>query len=111
MDMTCFSLTPASLTERKLKVAIVFVYETFGFEDWLAAVNKQVQAKHWQLIKDIGWGQYRLVLTTEGVDSIVEHVLIENPDFNDLDALTAKIEAGILSYIADVTYFLSEIKA
>jgi hypothetical protein len=47
MDMTYFSFTPGSLTERKLKVAIVFVYETFRFEAWLAAVNKQVQAKYW----------------------------------------------------------------
>ena len=107
MDMTYFSFTPGSLTERKLKVAIVFVYETFRFEAWLAAVNKQVQAKDWQLIKDSGWEQYCLVPSLEGQDAIIECVLVEEPDFSDLDMLTKQIETGSLKFIADVESFLS----
>jgi len=107
MDMTYFSFTPASLTERKLKVAIVFVYETFRFEVWLAAVNKQVQAKYWQLIRDSGWDQYRLVPTTEGEDGIIEGILVEDPDFSVPDDLTNQIESGSLKFIADVEDFLS----
>jgi len=107
MDMTYFSFTPASLAERKLKVAIVFVYQTFRFEAWLAAVNKQVQAKYWQLIKDSGWEQYHLVPSLEGQDAIIECVLAEEPDFSDLDVLTKQIETGSLKFIADVESFLS----
>lgn len=37
MDMSYFSFTPRSLKSRDLKIAIVFVYDTFRFEVWLGA--------------------------------------------------------------------------
>ena len=107
MDMTYFAFIPPSLKEQKLKPAIVFVYDTFRFEVWLAAANKQVQAKYWELIKESGWDKYRLVPTVKGYDSIIEDVLVEEPDFNDLDALTERIERGTLEFIGDVESFLA----
>ena len=108
MDMTYFAFIPPSLKERKLKPAIVFVYDTFRFEVWLAAANKQVQAKYWELIKESGWDKYRLVPTVKGYDSIIEAVLVDEPDFSDLDALTERIERGTLDFIGDVENFLAE---
>jgi len=107
MDMTYFALFPEALKELKLKIAVVFVHEAFRFEVWLAAVNKQVQARYWQSLKESGWDKYRLVPTTEGADSILEHVLVEDPDFGDPDALTQQIETGTLAFIRDVESFLS----
>ena len=107
MDMTYFSFIPKSLQQRKLKPAIVFVHEAFRFEIWLAAANKQVQAKYWQLFKDSGWEKYRRVPTTQGADAILEHVLVDQPDFGDLEALTRQIERGTLQFIQDVEDFLS----
>ena len=52
MDMTYFSIIPISFKDKKLKIAIVFNYETFGFEVWLSAVNKNVLTKYWKLIKE-----------------------------------------------------------
>ena len=43
----------------------------------------------------------------KGVDSIIEGILVENPDFSDLDALTKHIERGTLKFIEDVENFLS----
>ena len=106
MDMTYFSFIPPSLKARKLKPAIVFVYETFRFEVWLAASNKQVQAKYWKIIKESSWNKYRLVPTIKGYDAIIENTLVEEPDFSDLDALTEQIERGTLSFIEDVEKFL-----
>ena len=108
MDMTYFALFPQALKQRKLKIAVVFVHGSFRFEVWLAGVNKNVQAKYWKLIKDSGWNKYRLPAMTKGVDSIVEYVLAENPDFSDLDALTKQIERGTLMFTKDVEGFLSE---
>jgi hypothetical protein len=108
MDMTYFSFFPESLKRRKLKIAIVFIHVTFRFEVWLAGYNKNVQAKYWRLIKDSNWNKYRLPLTTKGVDSIIEHVLVDNPDFSDLNALTKQIENGTLKFITDVEAFLSK---
>ncbi|HPR42300.1 MAG TPA: hypothetical protein PK718_07135 [Candidatus Methanofastidiosa archaeon] len=107
MDMTYFSFNPDSIKGRKLKVAIVFLHETFRFEAWLAGYNRQVQKSYWKLFKEGDWDKYRLVPTTEGVDSIMEHTLIDDPDFSDPDALTRQIEEGTLAFIKDVEDFLS----
>ena len=107
MDMTYFSINPKSLKLRKLKIALVFIHQAFRFEVWLAGYNKQVQSKYWQLIKQSGWNQYHIVPTTQGADSILEYVLVDNPDFSDLNALTEQIEGGTLKFIEDVESFLS----
>ena len=107
MDMSYFACFPAALKERKLKIAVVFVYETFRFEVWLSGVNKQVMAEYWQQIKQSGWNKYLLVADTQKADSILECVLVAEPDFGDLNALTGQIEKGTLQFIRDVETFLS----
>jgi hypothetical protein len=107
MDMTYFSFIPKSLKQRNLKAAIVFVHDTFRFEVWLAGYNKQVQSKYWKLFKESGWNKYHLVSTTKGTDSIIECVMVDNPDFTDVDALTKQIERTTLKFIKDVESFLS----
>jgi hypothetical protein len=52
--------------------------------------------------------KYRIPSTTKGVDSIVEHILVESTGFRDLDALTKQIEGGTLKFIEDVEGFLSK---
>lgn len=107
MDMTYFSFSPQSFKQRKLKIAIVFLHEAFRFEAWLAGYNKQIQAQYWNMLKESGWNKYQLVPTTQGADSILEHILVGNPDFRDLEALTAQIEIGTFQFIEDVESFLS----
>ena len=106
MDMTYFSFFPKSFKDRKLKIAIVFIHEAFRFEVWLAGNNKQVQSKYWQLFKESDWNKYHIVSTTQGVDSIVEHILVDDPDFNDLDTLTVQIERESLKFIKDIESFI-----
>lgn len=108
MDMTYFSCFPGSLKERNLKIAIVFLHEAFRFEAWLAGFNKQAQAKYWKLLKESDWNQYPIVPTTKGFDSILEHILVSDPDFRDLEALTEQIERETLKFIENVENFLSK---
>ena len=108
MDMTYFSFSPDSLKDRKLKIAIVFIHDTVRFEVWLSGQNKEIQRKYWKLFKESNWDKYTVVPTTDGVDSIIEHVLIDNPDFSDLDNLTNQIEEGTLKFICDVEEFLGK---
>lgn len=111
MDMTYFALVPKSLKQHKLKIAVVFNYETFRFEVWLSGANRRVLEKYWKLIKESGWNKYKLVPQEEKwVDSILEHVLVDDPDFSDLDALTKQIEKATLKFTRDVENFLSKIK-
>ena len=108
MDMTYFSFFPRSLKPRNLIIAVVFIHEAFRFEAWLAGSNKQVQQKYWNLVKLSHWNKYHIVPTTKGVDSIVEHILVDQPDFSDLDALTEQIENETLLFSKDVESFLSD---
>jgi hypothetical protein len=108
MDMTYSSFFPKSLKSRKLKIAIVFIHDTIRFEVWLAGYNKQVQTKYWKLFKESGWNKYRIPSTTKGVYSIIEYILVDNPDFNDSNTLTKQIERGTLNFINDIENFLSK---
>jgi hypothetical protein len=108
MDMTYFSFFPESLKRRGLKVGIVFVHDTFRFEVWLFGYNKGIQAKYLKYFKESGWDKYKLMSTTKGIDFIVEDVLVEDPNFSDLDGLTKQIENGTLKFIEDVENFLSK---
>jgi hypothetical protein len=108
MDMTYFSFFPKSIKQKNLKIAIVFLHEPFRFEVWLAGYNKQVQSKYWKLFKESDWNKNHNVSTTKGVDSIMEYILVDNPDFSDLDALTKQIERETLKFIKEVESFLSK---
>jgi hypothetical protein len=108
MDMTYFSILPKSLKDRDLKIAIVFLYDTFRFEIWLSGKNKQVLSKYWKVFKKSNWDKYKIVEPVKGVDSIVEHVLVDNPDFSNLDDLTKQIDKGTLIFIKDIESLLSK---
>jgi len=108
MDMTYFSFSPQALKDQKLRIAIVFIHDAVRFEVWLAGYNKEVQTKFWKLFKESDWDKYHIVPTTKGVDSILEYILVENPDFSDLDNLTEQIEKETLKFVKDVENFLSE---
>lgn len=107
MDMTYFAIFPPSLKTRELKIAIVFTYETFRFEAWLAGKNRKVQRQYWELFRDSHWPEYRVVKPAKGVDAILECILAEDFDLRDPDALTATIERGTAAFIADLEKFLT----
>ncbi len=108
MDMTYFALSPPSLKRRDLKVAIVFNYDAFKFEAWLAARNRKVQRQYWELFRDGGWAGFRVVTPAAGIDSIVECDLTGNFDLGKPDALTSEIEHATNAFIGNVERFLVE---
>ena len=108
LDMTYFALFPPGLQARKLKIAIVFNYDAFGFEAWLSGSNRKVQQETWELFKDGQWPGYRVVAPGKGIDSILECDLVTEVDLDDKDALTARIETTTLAFIDDIERFLAE---
>lgn len=102
MDMSYFSIIPPSMKEKKLKIAVVFIHEACRFEVWLAGVNKGVQADYWQKIKQSGWNEYNTVASLQGADAIIEHILVESPDFDDLEGLTKQLQDGTKRFIETV---------
>ena len=106
-DMTHFAVFPPSLKRRGLKITLVFNYEPFRLEAWLAGRNRQIQRKYWGLFKDTQWAQYRIVTPAVGVDSIVECNLAEHSDFHDPETLAYAIEKKVAKFTSDVERFLS----
>jgi len=107
MDMTYFALFPPTLKSKGLKIAIVFVYDAFRFEVWLSGANRETQVKAWKLLAGSGWDRYQLSSDPRKEDYVIAGVLVEDPDFSDLDALTRHIDEGALTFIRDVEGFLS----
>lgn len=110
MDMTYFAIIPPELKRRKLKVAVVFLHEAFRFEVWLSGVNRQVQVNFSNLIREKEWSKYSLTTNPKASDSILEHFLLDNPDFNDLDKITVDIERGTVEFIQNIEDFLRNLR-
>lgn len=106
MDMTYFSFTPQPIKNLKLKIAIVFIHNRFVFEVWLVGQNKQIQAEYWRIVKEKKWSRYQVPDSIEGIDYIMKNVLLENPNFGDLDNLSINIDAAAIRFIDDLEKFL-----
>ena len=108
MDMTYFAIFPPALKHRNLKIAIVFNYDAFRFEAWLAAGNRKIQRQYWELFKEGQWPKYRVVTPAKGIDSFLERDLATDFDLADSDALTESIEKATVAFIDDIERFLAE---
>jgi hypothetical protein len=102
LDMTYFAIVPRSLKDRKLKIAVVFIYDEFQFELWLSGANRNVQAEYWSLLLHSGVDRYSYAPDPKSVDYLLRHVLITDPDFNNLAAMTESIERGTLEFIEHI---------
>jgi hypothetical protein len=108
LDMTYFSIAPPLLKSRDLKIAVVFNYDAFGFEAWLAARNRKIQKQYWELLRDNQWDGCRVVAPAAGVDSIIECDIASGFDLSKPEVLTTRIELAVDSFNATIEMFLSE---
>lgn len=93
MDYTYFYYSNDFLKERKLKLGLVLNHTKMQFEIWLLGQTIPIQDKYWQYFKSTKWNENR---TTKPQYSILEAVIVEHPDFNDLDKLTELIESRLV---------------
>ena len=105
MDMSYFPITPTPFKSLHLKFGLVYNHEKNSFEIWLLGRNKKVQRKYWELLKNQGLVKYEISKTPQ--DSVIDHVLVENPDFNDLDQLTQILESKTINFIENITKVLA----
>ncbi|HSL93388.1 MAG TPA: hypothetical protein VK905_02165 [Bacillota bacterium] len=109
MDMTYFSFTPEDIKERKLKIAVVYLHEEGRFEAWLTGGNRRIQAAYIDALSTEELGRYRLSSVSPGVDSIIETILVEAPDFDDPDGMIRKIEKGVRQFTEDMANLLTAV--
>jgi hypothetical protein len=107
MDMTYFALMPPALKEQRLKIAVVFVYDTFRFEVWLSGANREVQVQVWDMLKENAPDMYTFSDDPRREDFVLAHVLVDDPGFSNLKTLTSQIEAGTLAFIENVEGLLA----
>jgi hypothetical protein len=108
MDMTYFAFTPSQLKENKLKVAIVYLHEEGRFEAWLGGNNRKIQGETIARLEHQNLSKYYLSQVQPGVDSIIESILVEQPNFDQLEALKAQIEDKTIAFIDDMIAILAE---
>jgi hypothetical protein len=64
--------------------------------------------KYWKIFTDSGWDRYMIAPQGKWTDSILEHILVDNPDFSDLVALTSQIDRKTINFIKDVEGFITK---
>ncbi|OFY11330.1 MAG: hypothetical protein A2X11_08180 [Bacteroidetes bacterium GWE2_42_24] len=101
-SITYFPFTPKNLKSQKLKIAIVFNHHDLRFEIWLAGQNKQIQKQYWEIFKDSDWHKYHIPSTIADGYSIVDNILVMNPDFDNYEILAEQIETGALEFIKEI---------
>lgn len=107
MDMTYLSATPKTLAATGLKIAIVFLHESFCFQIWLGARNRPLQGKYIAYFRKNGWDPAEISKAGPGVDSIIENLLVINPDFENPQALSDQILASSLAFSNKIEAFLN----
>jgi len=88
MDFTYFPFFNEYLRKEKLRFGIVLNHSKMRFELWLMGQNSEIQTKYWNLLKASFWNQERIQMPKY---SVLEVILIDNPDFDDMDTLTTKV--------------------
>lgn len=99
LDYTYFAFSDDFLRSRELRYGIILDHRNMRFELWLMGQNEAAQKVYWSLLKDTEWN--------EGVEdmphySVLETVLVDDPDFSDLPALSDRIEQSALRVIGDI---------
>ncbi|MFK7758139.1 MAG: hypothetical protein AB8B53_14515 [Flavobacteriales bacterium] len=93
MDYTYFYYSNDFLKSRKLKLGLVLNHLEMKFEIWLLGSTIPNQKKYWELTKTTRWNKGKTEMPKY---SILEATLVENPDFNNLSALTEQIETKLI---------------
>lgn len=99
MDYTYFYYTNDFLKKRKLKMGLVLNHTKMQFEIWLLGKTIPIQEKYWEYFKLTKWNKN---IITRPQYSILETVLIDKPNFNDLDKLTKQIENKLTSITDEI---------
>lgn len=106
MDYTYFPFFNSFLREMKLRFGIVLNHKNMRFELWLMGQNSEVQIKYWELLKNIIWSKNQTVMPKY---SVLEVILVETPNFDDLNALTIEIEREAISISKDILNYIQNI--
>ena len=104
MDMTYFPIATPLLKTKKLKLAVVFDHFKMRFEIWLSAQNRKIINEYLSFFQNKKLNKNYFV--TKNPDSIIEIIVIEEPDFKDLNKITSEIETGLKNFLDELADIL-----
>lgn len=108
MDYTYFPFFDKFLKDKELRFGIVLNHNKLRFELWLMGRNAEVQRRYWNVLKTTKWNEKQVTMPKY---SVLEVVLVESPDFNNLDLLTQNIEKEVICHSEEIINFLKKEKA
>jgi len=100
MDMSYFSVTPAPLKPKGLKIAVVYLHEKGTFEAWLSARNRETLKKYREMFGGAAENSFPIFHDATNEDAIMECTLTAQPNFDDSISLTELIENGTEKFIS-----------
>ena len=103
MDYTYFYYSNDFLKGKKLKLGLVLNHLEMRFEIWLLGNTIPNQKKYWELLKTTKWNKDKMEMPKY---SILETILVENPDFNNLNVLTEQIESKMIKVSDEILDYL-----
>ncbi|MBW1295010.1 AraC family transcriptional regulator [Aquimarina litoralis] len=105
-DYSYFSLTTEELKKQKLKFVIVLSHKNLNFSICLSGQNKSIRKKYWRLFKDSDWDKYHLAASIDSSLSIMDHIIIKEPNFNNKKGLIKNIEQETMKFIKELNDIL-----
>ncbi|GAB5554439.1 MAG: hypothetical protein Sapg2KO_40300 [Saprospiraceae bacterium] len=93
IDYTYFYYSNDFLKSKKLKLGLVLNHLEMRFEIWLLGNTLNIQKEYWNLLKDSKWNKDREEMPKY---SILESIIVEEPNFDNLSSLAEKIEKRLI---------------
>ena len=106
LDFSYFPFYNEYLRDKKLRFGIVLNHNEMRFELWLLGQNKEIQNRHWDLLKTSKWNEGR---TRKPKYAELEIIMVDSPDFENIDALTADIINRAVEEAERVIFYLKKL--
>ena len=106
MDYSYFPFANDYLKSKGLRFGIVLNHNEMRFELWLLGQNKEIQNRYWDILKGSEWNEG---LTERPQYAELEVILVDTPDFENLDRLTVDIVNGAVKEADRVIAYLKKL--
>jgi len=105
-DYSYFSLTSEDLKRLKLKFVIIFDHVHLCFKICLSGQNKDVRKKYWNLFHESNWSKYTLATSISESLSIMDHVIVKEASFDNMNSLIEEIEQVSFKFMHELRAIL-----
>ena len=106
-EETYFTFIPHYLVSGQLKYVVVFNHTQFNFTIYLSGRNKGITAQFKEQLERANWQGSGTNRKSKSGFSIIESILIENPDFSNIEELTSKLIREIKKFTIVTKEFLT----